>query len=417
MRCLTFVTGKAFRLAVTGILQVTSIALALVVWLGADSIVVAQSSGPYMFVSSSQGHSIQRFDAQTGAFVDNFVPPGSGGLNSPQEIIFGPDGHVYITGFGNPRIKKYDRDSGQYLGDFTQNYTLRQPTKTIFHTDSLIYVSQWAGNEKVVRFRQDNGDFVDEFTSTGVVNGMGQAWDTEGNVYVVSWGTDGSNGNVQKFDATGAFQEIFIPTGRGGLSGPVNIWREGGEFFVVDWSIGRVLRFDSVTGAFNGTFISGLVRTEGFTFADDGSIFLCDWQLNRVNRYDSTGSFLGVFASVGMSRPNDVIFGPPPLPTSVAGLHGIVPENVALHQNFPNPFNPETSISYTLPGRSQVLLRIYNVRGELVRTLVDSDQTAGAKSVVWDGHDDLGQPSASGVYLYEIEAAGFTQVKRMVLLR
>ncbi len=378
-----------------------------------------QSSGPFMFVSSNKTNSIKRFNAETGAFIDDFIAAGSGGLGKPQEIIFGPDGHIYVTGFNNSQIKKYDRDTGAFLGNFTTNYSLNLPTKTTLHTDGLIYVSQWGGNEKVVRFNMNTGDFVDEFTSTGVINGMGQAWDAEGNLFVVSWGNDGSDGNVQKFDATtGAFQGIFIPTGRGGLRGPVNIWIDNGELFVVDWSLGRVLRFDKQTGAFNGTFITGLTRTEGFTFGVDGSIYICDWQLNRVNRYDSEGKFRGTFATGGgMSEPNEVIFGPPTNPTSVDDPSEIIPVQFELSQNFPNPFNPVTRIDYRLPGTSHVLLKIYNARGEEVSTLVNRIQSAGEKSVVWNSKNEQGQIVSSGIYFYKIVTNELVQTKKMLLLK
>jgi len=383
------------------------------------SIVLGQSnesSGPYMFVSSSNSNSIQRFDAQTGQFIDNFIPPSSGGLNNPQEIIFGPDGHMYITGFGNPSIKKFDVETGQYLGDFTKGYTLRQPTKTTWYSDSLLYVSQWQGNEKVVRFNMYTGDFVDEFTSTGVINGMGQAWDDSGNVFIVSWGTNGNDGNVQRFDLNGVFQEVFVPTGRGGLLGPVNIWYDQGELFVVDWTAGRVGRYDAVTGDFNGLYISGMTRTEGFTFASDGTIFLCDWQLNRVNHYDSNGVLLSVFANVGMSNPNDVIFGPPQNATSVTDDRTL-PKQFRLKQNYPNPFNPATTLSFELPKSGKTELTILNLRGQIIRTIFAGDLQAGNHQFLWDGINDFGTQVSSGVYFYNLKSDEFVATRKLVLAK
>lgn len=401
--------------------NITAMIVLLLTLLNFESPVLAQnqSSGPFMFVSSNKTNSIVRFNAETGAFIDDFIAAGSGGLGKPQEIIFGPDGHIYVTGFNNSQIKKYDRDSGEFLGNFTKNYSLNLPTKTTFHTDSLIYVSQWGGTEKVVRFNMNTGDFVDEFTSTRVINGMGHAWGAEGNLYVVSWGTNGSDGNVQKFDAaTGVFQSILIPTGRGGLRGPVNIWIDNGELFVVDWTLGRVLRFNEATGAFNGNFITGLTRTEGFTFGVDGSIYLCDWQLNRVNRYDSEGKFLNTFATGGgMSEPNDVIFGPPTNTTSVDDPFEIIPVQFKLSQNFPNPFNPVTRIDYRLTRSSHVLLKIYNERGEEVSTLVNRFQSAGDKSVVWNSKNEQSQFVSSGIYFYKIVTDELIQIKKMLLLK
>jgi hypothetical protein len=93
------------------------------------------------------------------------------------------------------------------------------------------------------------------------------------------------------------------------------------------------------------------------------------------------------------------------------------PLDFALAQNTPNPFNPTTSITYALPRDARVALRIYNVTGQLVRTLVDGPQAAGFQSAVWDGTSDRGQQVASGVYLYRLEAGDWSQQRTMVLLK
>lgn len=89
----------------------------------------------------------------------------------------------------------------------------------------------------------------------------------------------------------------------------------------------------------------------------------------------------------------------------------------SLGQNTPNPFNPETRIAYTLPDAEQVRLTVYNLLGQVVRRLADQAQTAGRHEVRWDGRDEAGRVVASGVYLYRIEARGFSAVRRMVLLK
>jgi uncharacterized membrane-anchored protein len=86
-------------------------------------------------------------------------------------------------------------------------------------------------------------------------------------------------------------------------------------------------------------------------------------------------------------------------------------------QSYPNPFNPQTEIAYSLPENSYVKLTIYNIQGQKVATLLDEYQSAGTKSVIWDGCDESGDPVASGVYLYRIEAGSQTVTNRMVLLK
>jgi hypothetical protein len=101
------------------------------------------------------------------------------------------------------------------------------------------------------------------------------------------------------------------------------------------------------------------------------------------------------------------------------------PTEFSLSQNYPNPFNPTTTIKYALKQRVQVSLKIYDLLGQHVRTLVNDEENAGFKEVVWDGKNDFGQAVASGVYLYRMVAnspnggAGqrFVQVRKLSYLK
>jgi hypothetical protein len=88
-----------------------------------------------------------------------------------------------------------------------------------------------------------------------------------------------------------------------------------------------------------------------------------------------------------------------------------------LYQNSPNPFNPSTSISFTLSERARVTLSIYDVRGRLVRTLVDEVMAEGHQEHAWDGKDASGSEVGSGVYFYRLTAGKKTISKKMVMLR
>ncbi|MGB7061573.1 MAG: FlgD immunoglobulin-like domain containing protein [Candidatus Zixiibacteriota bacterium] len=85
--------------------------------------------------------------------------------------------------------------------------------------------------------------------------------------------------------------------------------------------------------------------------------------------------------------------------------------------NFPNPFNPETVIKFHLPQASPVSLRVYNILGQVVNTLVDEPLSAGDHSVRWDGKNAQGRDVASGVYFYRINAGGYESIEKMTLLR
>jgi hypothetical protein len=93
------------------------------------------------------------------------------------------------------------------------------------------------------------------------------------------------------------------------------------------------------------------------------------------------------------------------------------PTEFALLQNYPNPFNPETTIKYNLAEGTNVGLRIYNIVGQVVRTLVSERQSAGRYQVRWDGTDDRGSAVSSGIYFYQVSAGKFRDVKRLMLLK
>ena len=96
------------------------------------------------------------------------------------------------------------------------------------------------------------------------------------------------------------------------------------------------------------------------------------------------------------------------------------PEAITAHrlgQNYPNPFNPITTIDYQIPIRSRVSLKIFDVSGKLVRTLVDEYEGAGSHDALWDGKDSFGKAVASSIYFYELRAGSYRETKRMVLLR
>lgn len=94
-----------------------------------------------------------------------------------------------------------------------------------------------------------------------------------------------------------------------------------------------------------------------------------------------------------------------------------IPSEYALHQNYPNPFNPETTIRYTLPERSDVSLKIYNLLGREITTLVYAQQNAGTKRISWDGRDRFGSEVSSGIYIYRLAAGKFVFARKMMVLR
>ena len=103
-------------------------------------------------------------------------------------------------------------------------------------------------------------------------------------------------------------------------------------------------------------------------------------------------------------------------------LASLIPEETALHRNYPNPFNPETWIPYQLAESAEVTLTIYDINGQLVRRLAVGHQAAGmyqnrSRAVYWDGRNLLGESVASGLYFYTLTASEFTATRKMLILK
>jgi len=108
---------------------------------------------------------------------------------------------------------------------------------------------------------------------------------------------------------------------------------------------------------------------------------------------------------------------PPAPPELNEAVSDRIPTTYMLEQNYPNPFNPATIISYQLPTDGWVTLKVYNILGEEVKTLVDENQNGGFKSVEWNPSTSSGQVLSSGVYFYRLNAGNFVETKKLLLIR
>jgi hypothetical protein len=95
----------------------------------------------------------------------------------------------------------------------------------------------------------------------------------------------------------------------------------------------------------------------------------------------------------------------------------LTPKTINLAQNFPNPFNPATTISFDLPTAAQVEVNIFNAAGQKIRTLLNRGMNAGSHQIDWDSRNDAGQKVSSGVYLYQLKTNSYTKVMKMILAK
>jgi hypothetical protein len=136
----------------------------------------------------------------------------------------------------------------------------------------------------------------------------------------------------------------------------------------------------------------------------DASTSLGTTYYYRIAAIDNAGN-ISDLSSVISLKATDV--------EKIAGL----PTDYSLDQNYPNPFNPSTQIGFSLPSASFVKVGIYNVSGELVRTLVNDEMGAGVYRLSWNATDNKGRNVSSGVYIYRIQADKFVTSKKMLLLK
>ncbi len=210
--------------------------------------------------------------------------------------------------------------------------------------------------------------------------------------------------------------------------------KNGGEQYEAELITIHKMKFK---GAAIGTFVNAHTYSIADSSDTTGAVSFrvqgaTDTQLGGLNAPVGTFTYTGVVGQFSSSSPTtgyqllpvdstdvvaDIVEGIASLPTGV-------PSAFALAQNFPNPFNPTTTIQYALPVESRVTVKIYSILGQQVRTLVSETQKASYYRVVWDGRNAFNAPLASGLYFCRITAeptgtgaASFVQVKKMMMLK
>jgi hypothetical protein len=103
--------------------------------------------------------------------------------------------------------------------------------------------------------------------------------------------------------------------------------------------------------------------------------------------------------------------------TSSIHQNTIIPKELALHANYPNPFNPSTTLSFDLPRSTSVTLEVYNLLGQRVKTIVNGYLTAGSYRFLWDGTADTGHSISAGIYFYQLKTDMGTLIKKMILTK
>ena len=320
-------------------------------------------SGGYLLVSSYNTDSVLRYYENTGAYVDTIVPSRSGGLREPMGVLFGPDHNLYVSsgsfdnnsshGTGHKAVLQYSGTTGAFLSDFADQNQLFSPQGIIFGPDGNLYVadSDDSGGS-VFRYNGTTGAFMDDFVPAGGLlrNAGPLVFGPDGDLYVGSHeGTEILRYEGPSGPNPGAFLGTFVPSGSGGLGSPsMRAFGRDGDLYVTsltggpNFAPGSVLRYEGPSGpnpgAFLGTFVpagsGGLANPVGLLFGPDGrndgkldlyvassvvyltgsnsETFAARPGTSEVLRYDgTTGAFLGTFVtpdSGGLQLPMFMTF-------------------------------------------------------------------------------------------------------------
>ena len=103
--------------------------------------------------------------------------------------------------------------------------------------------------------------------------------------------------------------------------------------------------------------------------------------------------------------------------SSVSIVDDILPQKIELEQNYPNPFNPTTEISFTMSIQDRAILSIYNIKGQEVATIMDSQMMPGKHTLTWSGKDSMGREVSSGMYFYKLTVGELSYQRKLILLR
>jgi hypothetical protein len=138
----------------------------------------------------------------------------------------------------------------------------------------------------------------------------------------------------------------------------------------------------------------------------------------KISTLSDTWTVEAVNGKVSFSLGKNPVFIKEISNTSIEETDGITPNEFQLNQNYPNPFNPETTISYQLAVNGDVTLKIYDMLGQEVRTLINENKPVGYHSVVWNGTDNSGRQVSSGVYFYQLQSGNnISQIKKLLLIK
>ncbi len=346
--------------------------------------------------------------------------------------------------FHGPESVTYDSLNGRYLvsnvlgGNIVQipdegssGFFATALTRPLGMTivDDILFV---ATNDGVVTFDLTTDAKIDTTVFPGMIEPNDVAADSSGHLFV----TDSSAGMIFQMRISDR-SDSTIATRLTNPNGIVCDIRNNRMLFCQFITHSPIKAIDLDDLSVTTVLTTSHGNFDGLAIDGTGHIYVSSWGTNSVYRYDNALTPPPERVSSGHAGPADIFYNQLdntlavpnyysdtvdfiPMPPGGLGIDSDrMPRAAAPSRNYPNPFRPSTTIMYQLRERANVVLKVYDIHGREVRTLIDRDQSVGAKAVTWDGRDDSGRSVGSGVYVYRIRMgdSGMVESRKMLRVR
>jgi Secretion system C-terminal sorting domain len=326
-------------------------------------------------------------------------------VGPPTGIEF--DGEYFYSGhYGSYYLRKYGSD-GEFLSD--ESVSQICDIRDLAWDGNYLYGSM--ANNNIWQIDVSNFNLVNTITSQeGTYRGLAYDDDLDG-----FWGNNW-DGDIICTGRNGNTLAIIPDPGEMSAYGMAydNVSEGGPYLWIYDQGDGYghpqyIRQLEIATGQFTGVQFDTTLRLGNGTA----------YGLFTTTDYES-GIFTigGILLNGSGYYDNYTIFGLSYCESNTSSQENEISEvNKFNISNYPNPFNPETNISFNLPSEQKVTIDVYNTKGQKVKQLINDQITAGQHSVAWNGTDSYGKTVSSGVYFYKINSGDFEQTKKMILMK
>ena len=258
-----------------------------------------------MLVPAYVGNFVQVYDGYGGTSSSTFAPS-SDGIGGHANIVVMPTGNYLVSGVNTGNILEYQPDGtlvGEFIASNSGSGGLDNPGGMAYGPDGNLYVADY-GDGEILRYDGATGAFIDVFVptgTTGLVSPLGISFGPDGDLYVASRGSEG----VLKFDGTTGAKDTSFTAASINMAEDLTIGPDG-HVYVASLNNG-VIKIDSTTGATLGTFVAigsgGLTSAAGVDFGPDGHLYVADQDGDAIRRYDgTTGAYIDDYAT-GINGP------------------------------------------------------------------------------------------------------------------